>query len=157
MVRETRRARGASPKRYWAYWAYREGEQRSDRRWIARQAERKSAVGGLVRAADRIVTAAPVFAALGDPTRLGIVARLCTQGPQSITSLTEGSRVTRQAITKHLLMLEEAGLVRGEREGRERIWELSSKRLAEARHYLDQISQQWDAAIDRLRAFVEDE
>lgn len=109
-----------------------------------------------MRAADRIVTAAPVFAALGDPTRLRIILRLCTHGPQSITSLTEGSSVTRQAITKHLLALEEAGLVHGEREGRERIWELEGKKLAEARSYLDQISAQWDAAIERLRAFVED-
>ena len=109
-----------------------------------------------MRAAERIVTAAPVFAALGDPTRLRIVARLCTHGPQSIVQLTEGSQVTRQAVTKHLLALEHAGLVRGEREGRERIWELQGKRLAEARQWLDQISQQWDAAIERLRAFVED-
>ncbi len=65
--------------------------------------------------------------------------------------------MTRQAITKHLLMLEEAGLVHGAREGRERIWELEGKKLAEARSYLDQISAQWDAAIERLRAFVEDE
>lgn len=110
-----------------------------------------------MRAAERIVAAAPVFAALGDPTRLRIVARLCTHGPQSIAQLTEGSQVTRQAVTKHLLALEEAGLVRGEREGRERIWELQGKRLAEARQWIDQISQQWDAAIERLRAFVEEE
>jgi DNA-binding transcriptional ArsR family regulator len=109
-----------------------------------------------MRAAERIVTAAPVFAALGDPTRLRIILRLCTHGPQSITALTEDSNVTRQAVTKHLHALEEAGLVRGEREGRERIWELQGKRLAEARTYLDQISAQWDAAIERLRAFVED-
>jgi DNA-binding transcriptional ArsR family regulator len=109
-----------------------------------------------MRAAERIVTAAPVFAALGDPTRLRIVMRLCTEGPQSIVQLTEGSQVTRQAVTKHLVALEEAGLVRGERDGRERIWELQGKRLAEARQWLDQISQQWDAAIERLRAFVEE-
>ena len=110
-----------------------------------------------MRAAERIVTAAPVFAALGDPTRLRIVMRLCTEGPQSIVQLTEGSQVTRQAVTKHLVALEEAGLVRGERDGRERIWELQGKRLAEARHWLDQISEQWDAAIERLRALVEEE
>ena len=110
-----------------------------------------------MRAAERIVTAAPVFAALGDPTRLRIVMRLCTEGPQSIVQLTEGSQVTRQAVTKHLVALEEAGLVRGERDGRERIWELQGKRLAEARQWLDQISAQWDAAIERLRAFVEEE
>jgi DNA-binding transcriptional ArsR family regulator len=109
-----------------------------------------------MRAAERIVAAAPVFAALGDPTRLRIILRLCTDGPQSIVQLTEGSQVTRQAVTKHLVALEDAGLVRGEREGRERIWEIQGKRLAEARQYLDQISDQWDAAIERLRAFVED-
>ena len=103
----------------------------------------------------RLVTAAPVFAALGDPTRLSLVARLCTHGPQSITQLTDATDVTRQAVTKHLVALEEAGLVRGSREGRERIWELQGKRLADARSYLEQISSQWDAAIERLRAFVE--
>lgn len=103
----------------------------------------------------RPATAAPVFAALGDPTRLSIVARLCTHGPQSISELTDVTDVTRQAVTKHLLALEDAGLVRGSREGRERIWELQGKRLADARMYLADISAQWDAAIERLRAFVE--
>ena len=100
--------------------------------------------------------AAPVFAALGDETRLAIVARLCTAGPQSIVELTEGASVTRQAITKHLHALAEAGLVKSKRDGRERIWEMQTRRLAEARRYLDQISTQWDEAIDRLRALVED-
>jgi DNA-binding transcriptional ArsR family regulator len=110
----------------------------------------------MMRAADRLVTAAPVFAALGDPTRLRLVARLCADGPQSIVQLTEGSRVTRQAITKHLHALADAGVVTGTREGRERIWALKHERLAQARRYLEQISAQWDAAIERLRAFVED-
>jgi DNA-binding transcriptional ArsR family regulator len=101
------------------------------------------------------VNAAPVFAALGDETRLRIVARLCKSGPLSIARITDGSHVTRQAITKHLDALSTAGLVRSERAGRERIWNIEPKRLAEARRYLDQISAQWDAAIDRLRAFVE--
>ena len=100
--------------------------------------------------------AAPVFAALGDETRLAIVARLCTTGPQSIVRLTEGADVSRQAITKHLHALAHAGLVRSKRDGRERIWEMQTRRLADARRYLDQISAQWDAAIDRLRAMVED-
>lgn len=99
--------------------------------------------------------AAPVFAALGDATRLAIVSRLCSAGPQSIVRLTEGTDVSRQAITKHLHALAHAGLVRSKREGRERIWEMQTRRLAEARRYLDQISAQWDAAIDRLRALVE--
>ncbi|HEY6178934.1 MAG TPA: metalloregulator ArsR/SmtB family transcription factor [Kofleriaceae bacterium] len=100
--------------------------------------------------------AAPVFAALGDETRLAIVSRLCTEGPQSIVRLTEGADVSRQAITKHLHALAHAGLVRSKRDGRERIWEMQTRRLADARRYLDQISAQWDAAIDRLRALVED-
>ena len=100
--------------------------------------------------------AAPVFAALGDATRLRLVARLCVQGPLSITRLTSGNRVTRQAITKHLNALAGAGLVHGRRLGRERIWELEPARLATAQHCLDQISAQWDAAIGRLKAFVEE-
>ncbi len=109
------------------------------------------------RAALNLRRAAPVFAALGDDTRLHLVARLCTGGPQSIVRLTEGASVSRQAITKHLHTLEEAGLVQGLREGREQIWRIQPKRLAEARRYLDQISAQWDEAIDRLRALVEHE
>ena len=102
-----------------------------------------------------IARAAPVFAALGDPTRIQVVARLCAEGPLSIARLTAGSRVTRQAITKHLDVLADAGLVRGSRQGRERIWELDARRLDEARRCLDQISKQWDDALDRLRSFVE--
>lgn len=103
----------------------------------------------------RLGNAASVFAALGDDTRLNIVARLSSGGPQSISRLTEGSDVTRQAVTKHLEALADAGLVRSSKEGRERIWELETRRLSDAQRYLDQISSQWDRAIERLRAFVE--
>lgn len=99
--------------------------------------------------------AAPVFAALGDDTRLELLARLCRSGPQSIVRLTEGARVTRQAITKHLRTLESAGLVKSARAGREQVWEMRPQRMAEARRYLDSISAEWDAAVERLRAFVE--
>ena len=99
---------------------------------------------------------APVFAALGDETRLGLVQRLSGAGPLSIARLTEGTDVTRQAVTKHLHILEAAGLVHGARAGRERVWELAPEPLAAARSYLDQIAAQWDAALGRLRAFVED-
>jgi DNA-binding transcriptional ArsR family regulator len=99
--------------------------------------------------------AAPVFAALGDETRLHLVARLCANGPQSIVRLTDGARVSRQAITKHLRALADAGLVRSTRQGRERIWQIRPRRLSEARRYLDQISDQWDRALARLRALVE--
>ncbi len=99
--------------------------------------------------------AAPVFAALGETTRLRLVARFCTEGPLSIARLSEGAGVTRQAITKHLQTLAHVGVVHGTRSGRERIWELEPKRLEKARRCLDQISAQWDAAIGRLQAFVE--
>jgi DNA-binding transcriptional ArsR family regulator len=100
---------------------------------------------------------APVFAALGDGKRLALVARLCAEGPLSITQLSDGADVTRQAITKHLQTLADAGVVQGRREGRERIWEIETKRLEKAKRCLDQISAQWDAAIMRLQAFVESE
>ena len=96
-----------------------------------------------------------VFAALGDGTRLHIVARLCEDGPLSITRLTAGAAVSCQAITKHLHGLEAAGLARASRAGRESVWELRPNRLADVQRYLDQISRQWDAALDRLRALVE--
>jgi len=104
----------------------------------------------------RAAEAAPVFAALGDATRLRLIARLCDDGPLSISRLSEGAPVTRQAITKHLHALADAGVVRGTRHGRERIWELKTKRLQMARGYLDDVSAQWDAAIGRLQRFLED-
>jgi DNA-binding transcriptional ArsR family regulator len=105
----------------------------------------------------RLLDAAPVFAALGDATRLRVVARLSADGPLSIARLSDGAGVTRQAITKHLQTLADAGLVQDSRQGRERIWELEPRRLERARRSLDAISHQWDAAIGRLKAFVEDE
>lgn len=97
-----------------------------------------------------------LFAALGDKIRLRLVSRLCDRGPMSITRLTVGSNITRQAITKHLRMMEEAGLVRSIRHGRESVWQLDQKRLEDARHYLGLISKQWDEALGRLRDLVED-
>ena len=98
-----------------------------------------------------------MFAALGDATRLRLVARLCDAGPQSIMRLARGAQVSRQAISKHLAVLEAAGLARGSRMGREHIWELEGRRLALVQSCLNQISREWDAAIDRLRMFVENE
>jgi DNA-binding transcriptional ArsR family regulator len=98
---------------------------------------------------------APVFAALGDETRLALVARLCERSPQSISELTAGSRLTRQAITKHLRVLEGAGLVESVRTGRECHYELDPKPLGEIRSYLDEVSRRWDEALGRLKAFVE--
>jgi len=98
---------------------------------------------------------ASVFAALGDETRLGLVARLASGGPLSITKLTAGSAVTRQAVTRHLEVLACAGLVHDSRHGRERIWELDTAQLSEARRYLELVSQHWDDALERLKRFVE--
>ncbi|HMI85213.1 MAG TPA: metalloregulator ArsR/SmtB family transcription factor [Polyangiaceae bacterium] len=98
---------------------------------------------------------APVFAALGDETRLRLVARLCEHGPQSIARLTEGEPLTRQAITKHLRVLADAGIARDLRRGRERLWELERRRIDEARLCLDLVSREWDEALARLKAFVE--
>ena len=107
-------------------------------------------------AALKVTEAVPVFAALGDATRLSLLGRLSVDGPLSITRLSEGTGVTRQAITRHLYALGNAGLVRNARRGRERVWELDLKRLEKAKRYLDQIALQWDGAAERLRAFVED-
>jgi DNA-binding transcriptional ArsR family regulator len=107
-------------------------------------------------AALQVTEAVPVFAALGDATRLGLLGRLSVDGPLSITRLSEGTGVTRQAITRHLYALGDAGLVRHARRGRERVWELDAKRLEKAKQCLDLISAQWDAAADRLKAFVEE-
>ena|SRR5579864_1646094 len=101
-------------------------------------------------------SSASLFAALGDEARLRIVFRLCNNGPMSITRLTAGSKVTRQAITKHLRVMEGVGLVRSARHGRESVWQLDRRRLKDASRYLDMISKQWDRALDRLREFVED-
>jgi DNA-binding transcriptional ArsR family regulator len=105
----------------------------------------------------KMTDSAPVFAALGDATRLRLVSRLCAAGPLSIARLSEGAGVTRQAVTKHLHKLGDAGLVRHARRGRERIWELEPRRLETAQRCLSQIADQWDAAIGRLKAFVEKE
>ncbi len=103
-----------------------------------------------------LAEAAQVFAAIGDKTRLHIVARLSNGRGLSIVRLTEGTHVSRQAITKHLRSLESAGLVKSGRVGRERIWQLKTARLTEAQLHLQRISAHWDAALSRLRAFVEE-
>jgi DNA-binding transcriptional ArsR family regulator len=108
-------------------------------------------------AALKVTEAVPVFAALADPTRLSLLGRLSADGPLSITRLSEGTGVTRQAITRHLHALGRAGLVRDARRGRERVFALDLKRLEKARQYLDQVAAEWDAAAARLQAFVEEE
>ena len=100
-------------------------------------------------------SAAQLFAALGDETRLWLIGRLSNEGPASISRLTEGSNMTRQAIAKHLRAMEKARLTRARRCGRERLWSLEPRRLDDARHHLDGIAKQWEDALDRLRRFVE--
>jgi|HubBroStandDraft_1064217.scaffolds.fasta_scaffold183344_1 DNA-binding transcriptional ArsR family regulator len=100
---------------------------------------------------------AAIFAALGDKTRLDLVGRLCSGGPLSIARLTAGADITRQAITKHLNILAEAGLVHDIRVGRERLWEVETRQLEEARRCLERISSQWDDALARLKLAVEGE
>lgn len=97
----------------------------------------------------------PVFAALGDDTRLRLVALLCAGGAMSITQLTLGTDISRQAVTKHLQVLADAGLVRDLRQGRERLWEFAPRRIDEARRSLDAIAEQWGHALARLKSAVE--
>jgi len=97
----------------------------------------------------------PVFAALGDETRLRIIAALCAGGALSIAQLTAGTAITRQAVTKHLHVLAQAGLVRDIRQGRERRWEFEPSKVEEARQSLEAISRQWDQRLARLKAYVE--
>lgn len=98
---------------------------------------------------------APVFAALGDEVRLRLVAALCVGGALSITQLTSGTEISRQAITKHLGVLAAVGLVRDVKVGRERLWEFEPAQLEEARRTLELIGQQWDHALAKLKFAVE--
>jgi DNA-binding transcriptional ArsR family regulator len=101
--------------------------------------------------------AAPVFAALGDDIRLFLVARLSGGKPLSITRLSEGMSITRQAVTKHLHVLENAGIAKSSKSGREQMWELKPESFREAQRCLEIITKQWGQALNRLKAFVEDE
>jgi DNA-binding transcriptional ArsR family regulator len=98
---------------------------------------------------------APVFAALGDERRLRLLARLGGEGPLSIARLSEGAGITRQAVTKHLQVLADAGLATSLRRGREQLWQLEAARLAEARRSLELISQRWDEALERMKRALE--
>ena len=100
-------------------------------------------------------TRASVFAALGDATRLSVLAKLTNGEPQSIARLTAGTNLTRQAVTKHLRVLEGAGMVRCVRVGRESRFELEPRPIDDVRKYLDHVSRQWDGALARLRSLVE--
>jgi DNA-binding transcriptional ArsR family regulator len=100
-------------------------------------------------------TFAPVFAALGDPTRLLLVAKLCGGPPCSISTLTQDTRLTRQAVTKHLRVLEHARIVHSTRTGRESRFAFNPDPIEDLKKYLALVSEQWDDALARLRTFVE--
>ena len=99
---------------------------------------------------------ANLFAALGDETRLALLTRLVAGKPQSIASLTGKTQLTRQAVTKHLRVLEDAGAVRSVREGRESMFAFDPAAIDEARAYLDSVAQCWGDALTRLKTFVEE-
>jgi DNA-binding transcriptional ArsR family regulator len=129
----------------------------------ARTVTRRSRLGGAGSPArttaaggGTLARSAPIFAALGDETRLRIVARLCTAGPQSIARLTSGLEVSRQAVTKHLKVLAEAGLAHGVRRGRESRWELETERLETARRHLDVISAEWTRRLLALERHLDE-
>lgn len=107
-------------------------------------------------AAGRRRSHAPVFAALGDETRLRLVARLSTGQAHSISQLTAGTKLTRQAITKHLRVLETVGMVHGVRRGRESLFQFNPEPVEELKRYLEFVSEQWDEALARLKRFVEE-
>ena len=98
---------------------------------------------------------APIFAALGDETRLKMIAVLCAGGAMSIAQLTAGTDITRQAVTKHLLVLADAGLVKDVKVGRERLWQFEPGQIEEARRSLELISRQWDHALMKLKRSLE--
>ena len=106
-------------------------------------------------AADASPSPAAVFAALGDPTRLKLVAVLCAGGALSIAQLTANTEISRQGVTKHLQVLADAGVVRDVRAGRERLWQLDPSRIEDARRTLEAIGRQWELALGRLKAFAE--
>jgi DNA-binding transcriptional ArsR family regulator len=103
----------------------------------------------------QLAGAAVLFAALGDQTRLGLLERLARGGPASISTLADNFRVTRQGVTKHLLVLADAGIIEGRRLGREHVWALNPDRLIEARRHLEIITRGWDDALARLKAHLE--
>jgi DNA-binding transcriptional ArsR family regulator len=108
------------------------------------------------RAERHLAVAAPIFAALGDETRLAILQRLARDGPASISALAEGcGAMSRQGVTKHLQVLESAGVIGGHREGRQHVWALNAGALEDARRSLDVLGRGWDDALARLKAHAE--
>jgi DNA-binding transcriptional ArsR family regulator len=104
----------------------------------------------------RVASAALLFAALGDSTRLTLLQQLSNEGPASISTLAEQRSMTRQGITKHLRVLAEAGIIDGSRQGRERVWRVNPRRLAEGSRHLAVIAAGWDEALARFKLLVEE-
>jgi DNA-binding transcriptional ArsR family regulator len=121
----------------------------------ASRGARGSAGGPVAAAVASNQALAQVFAALGDPTRLKLVAVLCAGGAFSISHLTETTEISRQGVTKHLNVLAGAGVVRDVKMGRERLWQLEPARIEEARRTLESIGREWELALGRLKSFVE--
>ncbi len=117
-----------------------------------RARERSASVPAIVRSSDEL---ANVFAALGDPTRLKLVAVLCAGGVFSIAQMTAGTDISRQGVTKHLQVLADAGVMRDVKLGRERLWQLEPGQIEEAKRTLEVIGRQWEVALGRLKSFVE--
>lgn len=123
-----------------------------DRTASKRAAERAGGLPAIVRSSAALAT---VFAALGDPTRLKLVAALCAGGAFSIAQLTADTALSRQGVTKHLQVLANAGVVHDVKVGRERLWQLDPQQIAEAQRTLDVIGRQWELALGKLKAFAE--
>lgn len=113
---------------------------------------RDAGLSAIVRSSE---TLAGVFAALGDPTRLKLVALLCAGGAFSIAQLTASTEISRQGVTKHLQVLADAGVVRDLKQGRERLWQLDPGQIEEAKRTLEVIGREWDVALGKLKLFAE--
>src|SRR5215475_8510389 len=113
---------------------------------------RDTGLSAIVRSSEAL---ASVFAALGDPTRLKLVAVLCAGGAFSIAQLTANTEISRQGVTKHLQVLADAGVVRDVKRGRERLWQLEPGHIEEAKWTLEVIGREWEVALGKLKAFAE--
>ncbi|MDD2923799.1 metalloregulator ArsR/SmtB family transcription factor [Rhodoferax sp.] len=114
--------------------------------------QRDTGLSAIVRSSE---TLASVFAALGDPTRLKLVAVLCAGGAFSIAQLTANAEISRQGVTKHLQVLAQAGVVRDVKRGRERLWQLEPGQIDEAKRTLEIIGKEWEVALGQLKTFAE--
>jgi DNA-binding transcriptional ArsR family regulator len=125
---------------------------RSGRATATGPGRRDARLSGIARSSESLAT---IFAALGDPTRLKLVAVLCAGGALSIAQLTAGTDISRQGVTKHLQVLADASVVRDMKLGRERLWQLEPGQIEAGRHTLEVIGRQWEVALGKLKAFVE--